>query len=346
MSDSSKIFLVFLLVLVTGGVFAYVWYFDGSGLGDDAAALATGDVTVTIPEGTSTAEIAEILEREGVIRSALAFTTAARLDGRPLFAGEYTLPPGAASDVLLDILSVPPSVAVFTVTIPEGLRIDQTLTRIADAQGSPHTVEALEQALELVALPDWVDAEDLPEGANPYEGLLHPNTYEFAVEMPAEDLLARLVGETTAVLERTGAFSDPEWTPYEVLVIASLIEREAKVDEDRPLISSVIHNRTGIGQALQIDATVVYAMGRETGEYPTSLTTADYDFPSPWSTYAHPGLPPTPIAAPGTAAVEAAVNPAQTEFFYYVVEDPATGKHRFSETLAEHQAAIAEIRGN
>ena len=158
-------------------------------------------------------------------------------------------------------------------------------------------------------------------------------------------MLTRLVAETDRVMTEVGAAARSELDPYQVLVMASLIEREARLATERPTISGVIHNRLGIGQALQIDATVVYAIGIETGEVPTALTTADYDRPSPWSTYANPGLPPTPISASGQAAIDAAAHPETHDFFYYVVEDPATGRHRFSRTFEEHQQAISEIRG-
>lgn len=345
MSTSSKVFLAFLLALITaGGAFFLVWNSASGPAGD----LASEPVTVTIPEGASLSEIAQILEDQGVVRSALAFTTAARIDGRggSIQAGEYVLAPGASTPELLEVLVAgPPRPDVFTVTIPEGLTVTQTLERIAEADGSPFDTGQLRAALAMVALPEWVPQRELPEGAEPFEGLLFPNTYEFTVEQPAEEVLTRLVAETDEVLTQVGAAQRNDLTLYETLTLASLIEREARLAEERPLVSSVIHNRIGDGMLLQIDATVVYGIAVATGERPSSLTTADYEFDTPWSTYLHAGLPPTPISAAGRASIEAAARPADSDFYFYVVEDPATGRHRFSETFEEHQQAIAEIRG-
>lgn len=345
MSTSSKVFLVVLLLLVGGVALAYSTFL---GPGSGGAAESQEAVTVTIPEGLGVREVAAVLEEAGVIRSALAFTGAAAIDGRSsqIRPGTYNLIPGSSADTILDLLTAaPPAVPVFTVTIPEGLTVTQTLQRIAEAEGSPFTAEALRAALPLVALPAWVPQRELPENAEAFEGMLFPNTYEFTVEATPEEVLTRLVQETDAVITQVGAAGRNDLTTYEVLVLASLIEREARLPEERPTISGVIHNRLTEGQALQIDATVVYGIGIATGEAPTSLTTADYDVPSPWSTYTNAGLPPTPISAPGSAALEAAARPETHEFFYYVVEDESTGRHRFSRTFDEHQQAIQEIRG-
>lgn len=345
MSTSSKVFLIFLLVLGGGAAAGFLYWNSATG---PASEVSTGPVTVEIPEGTGTRAVAAILEDAGVIRSATAFTVSAAADGRAtqIRAGTHELDGSMSVEEILDVLtSAPPPAPVFTVTIPEGLTVDQTLERIAGADGSPHTVESLRQALTLVAVPEWVPQRELPEGAEAFEGLLFPNTYEFRVEDPPEAILSRLVAETQAVLDDVGAAARNELDLYDTLVLASLIEREARLAEERPVISSVIHNRLGIGQALQIDATVVYAIEVATGERKDRLLTSDYEFPSPWSTYTNPGLPPTPISGAGRSSVEAAANPQDTDFFFYVVEDPATGRHRFSRTLEEHNQAIAEIRG-
>ncbi|CAN5343561.1 endolytic transglycosylase MltG [soil metagenome] len=345
MSNSSKVFLVFLILAIGGGYYAWEQFNPGAGA---EVVLAEGPVSLEIPEGTGARGVGRILEDNGVIRSANAFTMQASADGRAnqIQAGTYTLDSRMSVESILDILvEGPPRVATYRVTIPEGLTIDQTFDRIAAADGSPLTVEELREGLGLVALPSWVPPRELPEGAEAFEGLLFPETYEFTVEQSAADVLTRLVTQTDDVVSSVGAASRNGLTVYETLVLASLVEREARLGEERPVISSVIHNRLDIGMALQIDATVVYGIEVATGERPERLLNEDYDFQSPWSTYTNPGLPPTPISGVGRSSMEAAAAPDETPFFFYVVEDPETGRHRFSETLAEHQAAIQEIRG-
>lgn len=347
MTNSSKVFLVVLIVMVGGGYYAFQQWNQGPAAG---TALAGQPVTVAIPEGTGARDVAQLLEDHGVVRSASAFTASAALDGRAdqIKAGTYELDPADDASTILDILVAgPPGAETYSVTIPEGLTVTETLERLAGADGSPFTVEELREALALVALPEWVPPRDggLPEGAEAFEGLLFPDTYEFAVDEPADQVLTRLVTETDSVVTEVGPSARNDLSLYQTLVLGSLIEREARVAEERPVISSVIHNRLADGIALQIDATVIYGIEVATGERKDRLINEDYTFDSPWSTYIHPGLPPTPISGVGRAALEAAANPAETDYYYYVVEDPETGAHRFSETLAEHNQAIAEIRG-
>lgn len=347
MTNSSKVFLVVLILMIGGGYYLFQQWNPGGQA--EEVELADEPVQVTIPEGTSARDVAQILEDNRVVRSASAFTAAATIDGRAnsIRAGSYELDPTWSTEELLDVLTTgPPAAETYTVTIPEGLTVEQTLTRIAETEGSPFTVEDLRAGLGLVALPAWVPPDrELPEGAEPFEGLLWPETYEFTVNAPAEEVLTRLVTQTDSVVTEVGAASRNELSVYDTLVLASLVEREARLAEEQPVISSVIHNRIADGIALNIDATVVYGIQVATGERPDRLTFEDYEFDTPWSTYVYPGLPPTPIAGVGRAAMEAAANPDDTPYYYYVVEDQETGRHRFTETLAEHNAAIAEIRG-
>jgi UPF0755 protein len=345
MTGSSKAFLVVLLLMVGGGYYAFQQWNQAGGPG--TGALADAPVEVVVPEGVGADEVGEILADAGVVRSATAFTAAARIDGRAgqIQPGTYTLDPRSTTAELLDTLTTVVVAPTFRVTIPEGLTVAQTLQRIADAEGSPHTVESLRAALTQVALPAWVPQRELPEAAEAFEGMLFPETYEFTAEAPPEEVLTRLVQQTDEVVTGLPATARNGLDPYQTLVLGSLIEREARLAEERPTISSVIHNRIEDGMALQIDATVVYGIERATGERPDRLVNADYQFDTPWSTYVYPGLPPTPISGVGRASLEAAALPSEPDFYFYVVSDPATGAHRFSRTLDEHNQAIAEIRG-
>lgn len=341
LSRGSKGFLVVLLVIALGVVGALMF------LRPAAAPASSGPVNVTIPEGASGGQVADLLEQQGIIGSALAFRIGTRLDGRAsqIQPGTYQLSPGMGTAEILSILTQPaaqpPS---YSVTIPEGLTVQQTLERLAGAEGSPLTVEALTAALPSTTLPAWVPpAESLPP-AQPYpttryEGLLFPDTYEFFVDEQPLDILNELIARTDAIL--TGVPPHPSLTPYQMLTIGSLIEREARLPEEQPQISSVIHNRIRDGMRLDIDASVLYATGR-VGD---NVVTGDQvDQESPWNTYRADGLPPTPIAAAGQTALQAAAAPAQTNFRYYVVSDPATGAHAFAETLEQHNANVAAYR--
>lgn len=337
LSRGSKVFLVVLLLVGLAAGAGITWLFATA---ETDAAAAEGEVVeVEVPEGAGATTVAEVLEREGVIRSGLAFRLFARFDERAsrLQPGAYELRVGMSSDEILEILAEgPPPPPSYRVTIAEGLTVDQTLSRLAEA--SPFTEEELEDALAGVALPDWVPVDDLPEGADPFEGLLFPDTYEFLEETDAQEVLARLVSQADGVISD---IEPPEgFSPYEVLIIASLIERETRLVEEQEVVSSVIHNRLARPMRLQIDATVQYARGEHTDR----LLYEDLDVESPWNTYQVEGLPPTPIAAAGRSAIEAAANPADTDYLFYVVNDLDTGAHAFAETQEEHDRNVAEFR--
>lgn len=333
LSTGSKVFSLVMLAIM-GGVL-YVLLRAGTG---DAPQEAGGPVTVEIPEGAAAQQVGDILTDAGVVDNALSFQVKVRTDPRAanIQPGTYELRQGMTNDQILDRLTETVEFLAFTVTIPEGLTVEQTLQRIADAEDSPFRVRQLRRALAGVALPSWVP-DDLPDDAEPFEGLLAPDTYEFRTDVGAQDLLGRLVTETVDNLE---ALDIRERDYYETLIIASLIEREVRVADEQRTVSSVIENRLEAGQPLQLDATVLYAKG----EAGTRVLTDDTDVDSPWNTYEITGLPPTPIAAPGQSALEAAANPADTEFVFYVVCDFDTGEHAFARTLDQHNRNVAQYR--
>jgi UPF0755 protein len=336
LSSGSKAFLV-VLVLFAGASAAAVWWLFSPGQ-SDAERVEGEIVLVEVPEGAVASTVAELLEQEGVIRSAAAFRLAARLDERAnrLQPGVYELRAGMSTDEILAVLSETPEPAeTFRVTIPEGLTVAQILDRLAAA--SPHSEEAFEAAFTAVALPEWVP-DDLPDGADHFEGLLFPDTYEFLAESDPQDIVARLVHQTDIILSEV---DPPEgFSRYEILIIASLIEREVRLREEQEIVSSVIHNRLARPMRLQIDATVQYARGEHTDR----VLFSDLEIESEWNTYQRDGLPPTPIATAGRSAIHAAANPADTDYYYYVVNDLETGAHAFAETQAEHERNVAEFR--
>jgi UPF0755 protein len=334
-SSSSKAFLVVLVVIgmAVGAGLAFLNGFGGGG----SDFVEGQPVSFEVPEGVTTSEVAERLEQEGVIRSALAFRLAARGDERAnrVQPGVYELETGLASEDILEILSTPPEGAeTFRVTIPEGWTTDQILDRLDEA--SPHDRSDFDDALGAVALPGWVP--ELPEEADEFEGLLFPDTYEFVVEAEPQEILRTLLDRTEEILDEVTL---PEgFDRYQVLILASLVERETRVPEEQPIVASVLHNRLDEPMRLQIDATVQYARGEHTDR----VLLSDLDIDSVWNTYQHDGLPPTPISNAGRAAIEAAADPAETEYLFYVVDDIEEGTHAFAETADEHNANVAEFR--
>jgi len=334
-STTSKMFVLVVLSVI-GGVLFVLMQYDGGGSGDDAE---TGEpITVEIPEGAAADQVGAILVDAGVLDSALAFQAVTRVDERAsrIQPGTYELRAGMGTGEILDRLTQSTAVPVFSITIPEGLTVAQTLERIAESDESPFEVEELREALAGVALPAWVPAE-LPEDAEPFEGLLSPNTYEFRTDITAQEMLNELVSQTNNQVQTVGVEEDEM---YDTLIIASLIEREVRVADEQRTVSSVIHNRLAEDQRLQIDATVLYAKG----EAGTRVLTSDTDVDSPWNTYENTGLPPTPIAAPGRAALDAAADPADTNFMFYVVCDFDTGEHAFARNFDQHQRNTARYR--
>jgi UPF0755 protein len=220
------------------------------------------------------------------------------------------------------------------VTVVEGLTIDAVLESLAEQ--TPYNAGQLAAPLLNGTVDSPYLPEEAPDGSNDlvrWEGLLAPDTYEFQTDTTPAEIL-KLMADTLA--QRV---SRQDWSvlvelgldPYDGLIIASLIEREAKLDEERPVIASVITNRLEAGMALQVDATIIYALGVNPGE----VTTADLEVDSPYNTYLNPGLPPTPIGGVRVASIEAAAAPAETEYFYYVLVN-SDGTHGFSRTLEEH----------
>lgn len=331
-------------VLVVGGA-SYLGRQVGAAIGSDEVSESPVDVepgqpvTIEIPPGSTGQDIGALLAAQGVVRSALEFEVAVRsVDAAErLQAGTYDMVTLMdASDVVAMLVSGP-GPAVFRVTVIEGLRIEEILNSLAEDTG--HTFSDFESALldgdvstSLREMPDEPELTD-------WEGLLFPDTYEFSRSVSAEDILQRMASTMEQRVNSIdwSAWEELGYTVYEGIVVASMIETEVLLDEERPLVSSVIHNRLEIDMPLEIDATVLYALGtRDVGRF-------DRGVDSPHNTYQVTGLPPTPIAAPGRASLEAAAAPAETDFFYYVLSD-LEGHHAFATTLEEHNENVAQAR--
>lgn len=334
-SRARTIILSILLATTLGvtGVAGYAyWALGGTAEG--------APVRIIVPEGANASEIAEDLHRAGVIRSSLMFRIVARMRGLAavLKPGAYDLRAGLGVSGALDTLKEGIPLKVFRFTIPEGKTLRE-MARIVEDR-TPISASEFLRAAAVVAEARTHMPVGTPDSIRSLEGLLYPDTYDITEKETAADVVARLTRRFEAVLEPldiTARARALKVTPYQALIIASLIEREAEGDIDRTKISSVIYNRLRIGMRLQIDATVQYAIEQDTGdrkgERLTSRDNNTYD--SPYNTYRIAGLPPTPIAAPGRDSLHAALNPARTDFLYYRVSR-STGRHCFSKTLAEH----------
>ncbi len=212
-----------------------------------------------------------------------------------------------------------------------GLTLDMIADRVAQLPGMSR-----DRFLQL-AQSGTIRSKFQPAGNNSLEGLTWPDTYYVSKADTEESLLRTLVQHFDAEATKAGLGTSPD--PYRTVIIASLIQTEAKLDVDRPLISAVVENRLRDGMPLQIDATLLYARGSREGP----ITQVDYDRDSPYNTYRNPGLPPTPISTVTATSIDAALHPANVPYKFYVLIDK-NGKHKFATTYQEHQRNVAEAR--
>ncbi len=294
-------------------------------------------VLVSVPGGANTRRIGRLLARRHLVRSALAFVFAARVAGVSgrMRAGLYELSPAMPPSQIAQLIALGRT-AQDVVTIPEGFTDAQIARRLA-ARGMADEQDFLTLARtqgRTFTVDGWT-----PPDAN-LEGYLFPDTYRLPRGMTARGIITVMLTEFQTRVVRPNAAL---WGRYPgglpaAITLASLVEREAEVDADRPLIAGALDNRLKRGMRLQCDATVQYALPQHKGR----LMDADLRVASPYNTYLHAGLPPTPIANPGLPSINAALHPAATDALFYVARPD--GRHIFSATLAQHDRAIALVR--
>ncbi len=317
-----------LLVLASGALWFW-WQLDPPG-------SAGAKVEVVIQRNTGVSQIGDALKHDGVIGSSLVFSVYARLNGDTNFkAGTYEMHKHMGVRSAVKTLKAGPRVDYTLFTIPPGLWLKEIAARVGK---TGRDADAFLQS----SVNNAVRSPFEPDGVNSLEGLLWPDTYKISADEDEIAVLktmeqqfekhANALGLANANVQGHGA--------YDIIKIASLIEAEAKTAADRPLIASVIYNRLAQNMPLQVDATLIYARGDPKNR---TLTDADKNIDSPYNTYTHTGLPPTPIAAVSEASLRAALAPAQTTYLYYVVIDKQ-GDHAFASTLAEHNANIERAR--
>jgi UPF0755 protein len=320
---------------------ALVWFLLS--LFQPFAGSGSGKVIVTIPKGASSSKVGSILAHDGVVSSGFFFDVRALLDGKrsSLHSGRFVLKHGMSYSSAIDALSKPPPrVIAVKVVIPEGYTRRQIADLVAeDALTGSYLAQTKRSSL---LDPTHYGA---PASTRGLEGFLFPATYELTAGAPVK----RLVDEQLTAFRRRFAAADRRRahalgvTPYELLTVASMIEREAQTDHDRPLIAAVIYNRLREGIPLGIDATTYYAVELQKGiaTYTGELTESQLKIDSPYNTRTHKGLPPTPISNPGEASIAAAAHPAHVGYLYYVAGADGCGEQAFSATYAEFQRNVA-----
>ncbi len=310
---------------------------------DETVVEAGIAVTLEIAPGEPASQIARQLDETGVVASGAEFERVvleARASSR-LQAGRYDLETGMAPEAVLAVLlEGPVGGDVFRLTVIEGLTIGQTLESVSRQTGFSLD-EMTAPLLDATVTSDLLvgEAQELRD----WEGLLFPDTYEFGEDATPVDVLTRLVVTTEervdgidwTVLEERGL------SPYDGIIIASLIEKEVAVEEERAIVASVIFNRLDLGMRLQIDATVIYALGAvpEGG-----LSFDDLEINSPYNTYLIGALPPTPISGVRVASLRAVAEPDDTDYLFYLLTDDS-GHHTFTESFDEFLQIQAELAG-
>lgn len=297
------------------------------------SSTSPGKVIFEIKQGQSARAIAQNLRDGGLIRKTWVFLLGHKLvfGSQPLKAGEYAVPLPLSTKEILNMV-IEGRIMLHAVTIPEGLTRREIAVHLRE-QMSLNVNDYLQESsnTNLIA--------SLDESATSLEGYLFPETYHFPKGTTVEHVIRTMVAQFETI------FSD-EWraraammgmTIREVVILASLVERETSLPSERPLVSAVFHNRLKRGMKLDCDPTIIYVLKNE-GTFRDRLRTKDLWLDSPYNTYLYPGLPPGPIANPGREALHAALYPADVDYFYFVSKND--GSHHFSSSFKDHQNAV------
>jgi UPF0755 protein len=327
------VFIFFFVVVIGGGVLAatILW----SRIGEPFKGYSEAETFVEIPQGAGAVEIRRRLIDAGVVSDEYTFRAALWWSGeaRSLQAGEYQI---AEPMTPLAVIEKIARGEIYTrrITFPEGLTIPE-MGHLYEMRGFGTAASFVEAAA------DESPITQLDPQATDLEGYLFPETYSLPRRAPASRLVQLMVDRflatyTDALRQSAEAHG---LTTRQVVTLASLVEKETAQAQEHPLVAAVYRNRLRLGMPMQADPTVIYAL-EKAGRYDGNIRREDLQFDSPYNTYRHPGLPPGPIAAPGKAALEAAVMPADAPYLYFVSRNDGT--HVFAETLAQHNANVYE----
>lgn len=332
-----------LAVLVAAAVVLGGFYFavtrgvellrDQFSTAEDFGGPGRGKVTFEVQQGDSLAAMGRNLKKQGVVASVQAFTEAAAAEpaSTGIQVGFYQLQKEMPAADALEVLVDPDNIMKDTVTVPEGLRVTDIVAVLAsETDFSKAQYEKVLAKPEALGLPSYADG-------NP-EGYLFPSTYDLGPKETPASILRGMVERWKQAADEAdleGSAEELGYTPGELMIVASLVEAEAARDEDRGKVARVIYNRLEGDETnglLQIDASVNYGLQQKLG---VALTTEQLQQDTPYNTYTRPGLPPTPIEAPGDAAIAAAAHPTEGDWYYYVTTNLRTGETKFASTYDE-----------
>ncbi|MFC2145460.1 endolytic transglycosylase MltG [Actinomycetota bacterium] len=323
---------IFLLILTLSFLICLLnsCFMDNNKLDENEEIVKGVEVEVKIEEGMTLNQIADVLEDNKIVDNGFMFRLFVQQKGKEksLIPGTYRLLTGSEYGSVMDELSAGPMIVTFKVAIPEGYIVIDIIERFSSELPFIDREDLL-----LAVNADNYDY-DYIEGAESLEGYLFPKTYEVTMDYNEYDIVDMMLAQyrfETGDLDYTYA-ENKGFSKYDILKIASMIEREAYIPEERGLISAVIHNRLDIGMALGIDATLSYFLEK----WDEPLTISDLETDTGFNTRLYPGLPPTPICNPGLAAISAAINPADVDYLYFVVTDSKTHEHSFTNDYDEH----------
>lgn len=328
---------IFMVLLILGLFLSYRYY------SESLEAVSSRDeksINIDIPSGCSVKEIGEILEGKNLIKDRWVFLLKIKIsDIKPSFkAGNYDLNRTMDLEEILAILvKGGKSGNVITFTIPEGYEIKDIAKKLAE-----EGIIDQEKFLNLTSdkgkfEKEFIFLRDLDKGQS-LEGFLFPSTYEIYESHGESDIIRKMLEGFEEVYEKDikEKVSKTGLSLNEIVTFASIVEREARVDKERPMMAGVIYNRLDIDMPLQVDATVQYALK----ERKERLLYKDLEIESPYNTYIHNGLPPGPIASPGKESLLATVDPLDVDYFFYVLKKDKSGEHIFTKTYEEHKKAI------
>lgn len=292
------------------------------------------DIAFFVPSGSNWSDTSHKLEQQGILRTWLSLYTMVKLQENPavLLPGEYRLSKAMTPHRIFKAFN-DREIIYHTVTIPEGSTI-KDIAGIVSKTG----LATQEEMLVTMNNQRLFEQHNIPFSS--LEGYVFPETYKFTKPITPNDMLAKMLEQFNLFWtpQRTQRLVTSTLTPHEIVTIASLIEKETAVSEERPLVASVIYNRLKIGMPLQIDSTVIYGIPNFNG----NITKDDLRRPSPYNSYLNLGLPPSPICNPGAASLEAALNPAETDLLFFVAR--GDGTHQFSRSPKEHERAVVQYQ--
>lgn len=347
------VFIVALLLLIAVGIAGFNVYNYVTEALQPVDAESEKVIGIEVPIGSNLDSIAELLEENGLVKDARIYKYYVKFNNQSEFqAGTYELLPSMTLEEITESLKTGKVYRepLFTITVPEGLTLEEIAERVI-AEKTDYTAE---EFLQKVQNPEYIDflmqkyptlLTDEIKGENiryALEGYLYPATYPFYEEDPSLELIIEQMIDATAsiVMQYEPLLAEEEKSPHWLLTFASLLEEEATGQSDRATIASVFYNRIEQDMPLQTDPTVIYAMG----EHKDRLFNTDYEFEHPYSTYTNKGMPPGPIAGAGASSIQAVMDPANTEYLFFLAD--STGKNHFAKTYEEHLANRDKYIGN